>query len=135
MLVDVGIDDFAGALESRQRRGSGAADVEARTGRRPVPAAPPRDVAPELVGGVEVAGVEDRLGEAHRHRRVVGPRSRREPERPATDHVVDRRERARPAELEGGADGIADGQPDECADRPITCADPHDSVQSPKSRQ
>ena len=76
----------------------------------------PQHVAAQLVLEVELASVEQRLGEAQRHRGVVGPLARLQAERAAADHVVDRLEGARRAELERRADGVAAREAEQRAD-------------------
>ena len=60
--------------------------------------------------GVERAGLDQRLGEAERHRRVVGPCAGGQRERAAADHVLDRLEGAGRLELDRRADRVAHGQ-------------------------
>ncbi len=72
----------------------------------------PRQVAAQLVLGVEGVTIEDRLGQAHGHRRVVGPLTGFEAERTSADHVGDRLERPRALELERRADRVAYGESD-----------------------
>ena len=95
-------------------RAGGAADVEAPPGARPVSLAIPAHVALELVDRIEAAALNEALGQAERHRGVVGPApgggrtGRRRPCRSAA-------RRCRAAELDGGADGVADGEAKERA--------------------
>ena len=76
---------------------------------------PPADVALELIHGIEAAALDQALGEAERHRRVVGEGPGRELERAAADDVVDGGEGSGRAELERGAEGVADGEAEEGA--------------------
>jgi hypothetical protein len=84
-----------------------------------VPFSPPADVPAHLVGRIESAALDKAVGEAERHRRVVGPLPRLEPERTAPHHVVDRLELTRPRELERRAQRVADRKSSEA---------PNDSV-------
>src|SRR5690606_11210820 len=54
--------------------------------------------------------------------RVVGPLARLQPERSTAHHVGERLERARALELEGGAQGVADGQAEERAAAAVVLA-------------
>ena len=121
ILVGLRVDDFTADLETGQRQPGGCTDVETRPGRRPISVAVPTHVSSELIDRIEFTAVEDRLGQAHRHRRVIGPRTRPEPERTTTDHVGDRRERTGRLELERGADGVADRQTNESTACAVAC--------------
>jgi hypothetical protein len=68
-----------------------------------------------LIVRIETAARDQALRETQRHRCVVGPLARLQAERPATDHVGQRRERAARLELHGGADRIARGKADQRA--------------------
>lgn len=103
------------ALEARERRAYGRADVEAAAVRAQVPVAPPADVALELVERVEASAPDQALGEAERHRGVVGPLAGCEVERAAADDVVDRGEGGGAAELERRAECVAGGEAEEGA--------------------
>ena len=72
----LGSTGLAGGPKPRQLARGRDADVEAATGRGQVPVVPPQQVAAQLIGQVHPAGVEDRLGQAQRHGRVVGPLAR-----------------------------------------------------------
>jgi len=63
--------------------------------------------------GVESAPLEQAGRETQRHRRVVRPLAGRQVERAAADHVDERLELAAPPELERGAEGIADREPEQ----------------------
>jgi hypothetical protein len=111
-VAGVGLPGALEALEGRTRR---VADVEAAAGGRPLAVAVPAPVALELVDRVEAAPGQQRVGQAQRHRRVVGPRAGGQVERPAADHVGHRREGPGRLELDGGAERVADGQPEQGA--------------------
>src|SRR5205085_1758349 len=86
---------------------------------------PPPDVPPHLVVGIEAAAVDETFGQAQRHRRVVGPLTRREPERTTADHVVDWRSTALRGELERRAESIANREADETSDMAISLGHRH----------
>jgi hypothetical protein len=123
--VGVGVagEGLAGALEALEGRPRRVPDVEAVAGARQVALAVPADVAPELVDGVEAAGLDQALGEAERHRGVVGPCANWQPVRPAAHHVGERCEGAGLLELDRRADGVADRQADQRAPIAVLRAD------------
>src|SRR5947208_5167024 len=106
---------IAGAFEAHEGRAHGVADVEAPSGRAQVAVAPPADVAHELVDRVEAAPLDQALGEAERHGRVVGPGPGGEVERTAADELGDGAEGAGRAEFKGGTEGVAEGETQEGA--------------------
>ena len=77
---------------------------------------PPADVATHLIGRIESPALDEALGQAQSHRRVVGPLARPKAERPAADHLGDWLEAPFRAEFEGRAERVTDGEPDEAAD-------------------
>jgi hypothetical protein len=86
---------------------------------------PPAHVPPHLILGVEPSALEQTLGQAHRHRRVVRPLARRQAKRSTADHVGDRLEGARLLELQGGPQRVPDREAEEGADVPIAKGDAH----------
>jgi hypothetical protein len=68
---------------------------------------------PHLIHRVELSALEEALGQAQGHGRVVGPLARLEPERPSTRHVSERFERAAGRELDSRSNRIAAGQTDQ----------------------
>jgi hypothetical protein len=76
----------------------------------------PGDKPVHEVARVEVRVVEETVGERQRHRSVVGPPARLQPERPAADHVEQHRLHWLGGELQRGPDGVAHCKADECAD-------------------
>jgi hypothetical protein len=104
---------LGGLLEPLQRLPGGVADVEAPAGARALAVAVPGDVAAQRVGGVVAPLREQAVGEAERHRRVVGPRSGGEPERSAADDLRQRRERPARSELDRRPERVADGEAQE----------------------
>ena len=128
LLVDMGIDRLAGLPEPLELPAHGHPDVEAAPVRRQVVVIAPEEVPAQVVGEVEPAAVDDRLGEAQRHRRVVGPLAGGQAERTAAHHVGDRLERAGGAELDGRPDRIPAGQADQRPSRPVPLVRHHHSA-------
>src|SRR5690606_7162935 len=93
----------------------GIADIEAAAGAAPVAVAVPVYVALHLVARVEAAALEDALGEAERHGGIIRPLARGEAVGSAAAQVVERREAARPLELDGRAERVAGGESEERA--------------------
>src|SRR5690606_24967129 len=101
---------LAGAFEEVQRIARRPSDVEAVTGAAQVTVAVPADVALHLVRGIEATALDQALGEAQRHRRVVGPVSCRQAEWSAAAHAGERLKCAGRHELDRGAQCVADGE-------------------------
>lgn len=106
---------LAGPLESLQRRPSRVPDVEAPPRARPLSLAVPPHIPLQLIQRIEPRPLHQALAETQRHRRVVGPRTGREAERPTTDHVRDPLERPRPPELDRRPDCVTNSEPQERA--------------------
>src|SRR4051794_30202622 len=79
----------------------------------------PANVTGELVDRVEPVHLEQALGEAERHRRIVGPLARLEVEGTAAEHVFDWRERAGRLEFEGGSERVTRGKAEHRAEVPV----------------
>ena len=77
------------------------------------------DVTLQLIHRVEAAALDETLGEAEGHRRVVRPRASREIERAAAHDVGDGRKRAGAPELECRPERIAGGEAEE--DPAVAC--------------
>src|SRR4029078_8059213 len=93
---------LTGTLEPHERAADRVADVETRARAAVVPLMPPAHVALQLIDRVEASALDQALGKAQRHRRVVGPFARPELERAAANHGGDWRERARALALARG---------------------------------
>ena len=104
---------IAEALEVAQRLTNRVPDVEAPAGAGEVTLAPPPHVTLHLVARVESVALDEALGQAERHRGVVGPLPWLQSKRIAADHVGDGLERPRALELHRRADRIADGEAEE----------------------
>src|SRR5262249_43493154 len=96
-----------------ERAAGGGPDVKAPPLHAQVPVTVPPAVRFELVNRVEALLRDEALGEAQRHRRVVGPLAWLQVERPAADDIGERLERAGQFELQGGAEGIPGGEPEQ----------------------
>ena len=82
--------------------------------------APPVDEVSEKMARHDRSVLGDQgIGKTERHRGVVGPLPRIQAERATADHVRDRSERSWHSKLEGGADGVADREAEQCANRSI----------------
>ena len=93
-----------------QRAGHGIADVEAGAGAAQVTVLRPPAVPIHLIGGIEATSLDKTRGQTERHRCVVGPLARPQPERASADHVRHRLEGSTPAELHGCTDGVTHGK-------------------------
>jgi hypothetical protein len=82
--------------------------------------AEPAHVTLQLVDGVEAPAFDEALGEAQRHRGVVGPGAGGQVERAAADHVRDGFERPRRLELDGRPERVADGEAQQRSAKPIS---------------
>ena len=79
----------------------------------------PNSGVPLRFRGVESAHVHQGLSETQGHRRIVRPLAGLETERPAAYLVRDLREGAGALELDGRADGVADGQTEQRTQVPV----------------
>src|ERR1017187_9033457 len=80
-----------------------------------MPLAPPADIACELIHRIETTTLDQALGEAERHRRVIGPLAGLKAERPTSNDVGNRLERSRRAKLQSCAERVASGQSQQTA--------------------
>ncbi len=71
----------------------------------------PEHVSAHLVLRVELLALDETFGKTKCHRSVVRPHPRFQTEVAAADHVVDRFEASRPAELQCGSEGVAGRKP------------------------
>src|SRR5690606_6074477 len=95
------------------------ADVETGASDTVVAVAEPANVALQLVDRVEAASLDKALRQTQRHAGVVSPLSGHQLEGSATDHVCHRLESARSFELECGAEGVANSQPEQRSSNPL----------------
>ena len=79
----------------------------------------PANVAPQLVGRVEAAALDQAFSKTERHRGVVGPLPGHEAERAAADHLGQRLERSRTLELERRSECVTDGEAEERTERSV----------------
>ena|SRR5437867_3942562 len=87
--------------------------------------AEPPDVASELVDRIESPPLDQALRQAERHRGIVSPLARLKRERTAAEHVGNRGERSRSAELERRAECIASREAQQSAAIARTSVDRH----------
>src|SRR5882672_11801451 len=106
---------LAAPLRGGKRLGYRGGNADALTGRGEVAFELPAPVAAHLVRGIGTVALEEAVGEAKRHCRVVAPGTAWQFEGTAADHVAERREGARLSILHAHAERIADGKPDERA--------------------
>ena len=90
-------------------------DANALTGGREVSLLLPAPVTRNLIAGVEPVAVQQTLGETQRHRSVIAPAPTGQIERPASQHVPDRREASGAAVLSRYRNGISGGKPEQRA--------------------
>ena len=102
-----------------QGRANRVADIEAVARAAQVPQPILADVTLQLIHRVEAAALDETLGEAEGHRRVVRPRASREIERAAAHDVGDGPKRAGAPELECRPERIAGGEAEE--DPAVAC--------------
>jgi hypothetical protein len=76
-----------------------------------------------LIGGVVATAIDERLREAERHRRVIGPLAGFQRKGPTADHVGERLKRPGRAKLDRRPDGIPRCQAEQGATGTITSSD------------
>jgi len=95
------------------------ADIETLASAAEVPFVEPALVAEHLIRRIKSAHLHEARGQAQRHRRVIGPFTRREVMRAAADHVRDRLESAPATELQGSTDGVSGGEPEQATSKSV----------------
>ena len=115
------VEPLTRPLETVQGRANRVADIEAVARAAQVPQPILADVTLQLIHRVEAAALDETLGEAEGHRRVVRPRASREIERAAAHDVGDGRKRAGAPELESRPERIAGGEAEEARGSVRSC--------------
>jgi hypothetical protein len=72
-----------------------------------------------LIAGVESIALDQTLGQAKRHGRIVRPRAARKIKWAPADHVANGTERSRPTELGSGSHCIAHGKSEQRTDEAL----------------